>query len=58
MTESPMLSRLAVIGFGWSCLLLADQAARPRVQTTSTERMDFPSGGLLQLETSMGQLWI
>jgi len=52
------MTRLAVTGLCMSCLLLAVDAPRQRVQQTKTERMEFPLGGLLRLSHSMGELTI
>src|SRR5271169_1931131 len=52
-----MMRRLAVV-FGVSCLLLADDEPRQKVQVVHTERMDFPSGGLLRFKNSVGELTV
>jgi hypothetical protein len=55
-----MMRRLAAIGLGMSCLLLADEGAtksaviRQRVQVVHTDRMDFPAGGLLRVQSTGG----
>jgi hypothetical protein len=51
-----MIQRLALIGFGACCLLLAEDEPRQKVRVTHTEHMDFPSGGLLRLKNSIGDL--
>lgn len=54
-----MICRLiafAFIGIGASGLLLADDAPILQVQVTHTERLDFPSGGVLRLKNSTGNL--
>jgi len=43
---------------GMSCLLLADDEHTRKVQVTHTERADFPSGGLLRLKNSIGELFV
>jgi hypothetical protein len=54
------MTRLAVTGLCVSCLLLAVDAPgnKEKVRQTKTERMDFPSGGLLRLNHSVGELTI
>ena len=59
---------LAVIGFGTGCLLLAaDQPKqgapnlgepKPSVQVSKTDRFDFPSGGTLRFNNSVGVLTV
>jgi len=41
-----------------SGLLFAQDAASQKVQVTHTERADFPAGGLLQFQNSMGELTV
>lgn len=53
-----MLKRLLLIGIGASCLLIADDAPIEQVQVTHTEHMDFPSGGVLHLKKSTGDLTV
>ena len=48
--------RLAAIGFGAACLLLAADEPKQYVQVRKTERVDFPSGGVLRLTNSVGIL--
>jgi hypothetical protein len=55
---SNMMIKLALIGMGASCLLLADDAPIEQVQVTHTEHMDFPSGGVLHLKKSTGDLTV
>jgi hypothetical protein len=52
--------RLALAGLCASCLLLAidPSGQKEKVQQTKTERMDFPSGGLLRLNGWSGDLEI
>lgn len=50
--------RWAVISFGVGWLLLADAEHKERVQVIKTEHMDFPSGGLLTLKNSIGEVWV
>jgi hypothetical protein len=47
-----------LIGFGASCLAIADDAPIVQVQATHTERMEFPSGGVLHLKKSTGDLTV
>jgi hypothetical protein len=49
---------LALIGLGISCLVLADDEPQQFFQVTKTERLDFPSGGLLRLKNSIGQVMV
>jgi len=49
---------LALIGLGISCMVLADDESQQFVQVTKTERLDFPSGGLLRLKNSIGQVTV
>jgi hypothetical protein len=53
-----MLKNLLLIGIGASALMLAEDAAIVQVEATHTERMDFPSGGVLRLLKSTGDLTI
>ena len=58
-----IITRLALIGtvsigLGASCLLVADEAPIEQVQVTHTEHMDFPSGGVLHLKKSTGDLTV
>lgn len=53
-----MLKILVLIGIGASYLLMADDAPIVQVQTTHTERMDFPSGGVLHMTKSTGDLTV
>jgi hypothetical protein len=52
--------RLTLAALGVSCLLLAIEAPeqKEKLQQTKTERMDFPSGGLLRLNGLSGDLTI
>jgi len=50
--------KLALIGFGATCLLLAADEAKQKVQVSNTQRMDFPSGGTLRLVNSIGVLTV
>jgi hypothetical protein len=43
------MHKLAALGFCFSCLLLAEDAALQQVKVSKTDHMDFPSGGLLSL---------
>lgn len=59
MNSSRMTIRvLAVLGFGASCLLLAADEPKQKVQVTNTQRVDFPSGGTLKLTKSIGVLTV
>jgi hypothetical protein len=54
---------LVVVGFGALGLLFAadqpkQEQPRERVQVSKTERMDFPSGGTLRLNNSIGALTV
>jgi hypothetical protein len=54
-----MMRNVLAIGFCLSFFLLAqDKAGEEQVQTTKTERMDFPSGGLLKLNGDFRELTI
>jgi hypothetical protein len=53
-----MMRRLAVIGFGATCLLLGADEARQKAQVSNTERIDFPPGGTLRLTNSIGMLTV
>ncbi len=53
-----MLIRLMLIGLAVSCLAIADDAPILQVQATHTERMEFPSGGVLHLKKSTGNLTV
>jgi hypothetical protein len=52
-----MMRALALL-FGMSCLLLADDEVKQKVQVTHTERVDFPSGGRLRVRNSIGELTV
>src|SRR5580658_5763013 len=64
-----MLQKLVIIGAGasgvlLSCVLLAaetapkSEAPRKKVQTTQTQKVDFPSGGTVRLTNSIGTLTV
>ena len=53
-----MTMRALAVLFGMSCLLLADDEPKQKVQVTHTERVDFPSGGQLRLRNSVGELTV
>ena len=53
-----MLKKLLLIGIGASSLLVADDAPIVQVQVSHTERMDFPSGGVLRMKKSTGDLTV
>ncbi|MGD1068670.1 MAG: hypothetical protein ABSB15_00905 [Bryobacteraceae bacterium] len=48
----------ALIGLGLACVLLGEREPQKKVQVTKTEKMDFPAGGTLRLEHSVGELTI
>jgi len=52
-----MMRALGVV-LGMSCLLLADDEIPQKVEATHTERVNFPSGGRLQLKNSIGELFV
>ena len=43
------MRKITALGFCFSCLLLAEDSALQQVKVSKTERMDFPSSGLLSL---------
>ena len=49
---------LVAICFGAGCLLFADDEPKQFFQVTKTERLDFPSGGLLRLKNSIGEVMV
>jgi hypothetical protein len=53
-----MMPRLLVFGVAFSCLLLADEDARQKVQVTTTEHLNFAPGGTLRLQHSIGELTV
>jgi hypothetical protein len=56
-----MQRKLASIGLGLAgltCALLGENMPKPYAQATKTEKMDFPAGGTLRLEHSVGELTI
>jgi hypothetical protein len=53
-----MMRQLAVIGFGAACLLLGADQATQKAQVSNTERIDFPPGGTLRLDNSIGMLTV
>ncbi len=52
------MRKIAVIGFCFSCLLLAESPALQTVQVTKTEHMDFPAAGLLRLNGGFGEVTV
>jgi hypothetical protein len=52
-----MMRALAVL-CGMSCLLLADDEPKQRVQIAKTEHVDLPAGGTVRLKNSTGELTI
>jgi hypothetical protein len=53
-----MVRILALVGLGVCCLLLADDKPPQKVQVSKTEHMDFPAGGVLRLNNSVGELTV
>jgi hypothetical protein len=53
-----LIHKLAIIGLGVSCLLLADDETRQKVQLSKSERVDFQVGGVLRLTNSVGDLTV
>jgi hypothetical protein len=51
-----MMTRLLLIGVGATYLLMADDAPIEQVQVSHTDHVDFPSGGVLHLKKSTGDL--
>jgi len=51
-----MARRLAIIAFGVSYLLLADDTPPRKVQISKTERLDFQAGGVLRIKNSLGEV--
>jgi len=49
--------KLVIAGIGMSWILAAEGPVQP-VQVTKTERVDFPSGGTIQLKNSTGTLTV
>ena len=52
------MMRVLVVLFGMSCLLLADDEVKQKVQVTHTEKVDFPSGGQLRLRNPIGEVTV
>src|SRR5258707_15776719 len=48
--------RAVMVALGMTCLLLADDPGRQKVQVSNTQRLDFPSGGVLHLKNTTGEL--
>jgi hypothetical protein len=53
-----MITRLVLLGIGAGLLLTGDDAPIAQVQVTHTQRLDFPSGGVLHLKKSTGDLTV
>jgi hypothetical protein len=53
-----MVRILALVGLSVCCLLLADDKPPQKVQVSKTEHMDFPAGGVLRLNNSVGELTV
>lgn len=49
---------LAAIGLGTGCLLFAADSPKQRVQVDHSERLDFPSNGVLRVTNSVGVLTV
>jgi hypothetical protein len=52
------MKRTLIVVFGASCLLFAGDEPRQKIQAVHTEHADFPSGGLLRLKNSNGELTV
>ena len=52
------MMRTFTVLFGMSCLLLADDELKQKVQVVHTERMDLPAGGTVRLTNSTGELTV
>jgi hypothetical protein len=52
------IQRFAVISLGAGCLLLAADEPKQKVQESKTEHIDFPSGGVLRFQHSVGVLTV
>jgi hypothetical protein len=52
------VQRLAVITLGASCLLSGADEPKQKVQESKTEHVDFPSGGVLRFQHSVGVLTV
>jgi len=50
--------RILILLFGLSCLLLADEQSRQKVQVTNTQHLDLPPGGTVTFKNSTGELTI
>src|ERR1700730_11794784 len=58
-TEKMRMTRgLVLIVFGLCCMLVAAEGPKQKIQVSNTQRLDFPPGGLLTLNNSIGELWI
>lgn len=53
-----MLKSLALIAFGFSGALLAAEGPPQKIQVAKTDRLDFPSGGVLRFTNSIGTLTV
>jgi hypothetical protein len=53
-----MILKLPIIALGASCFLLAVNEPLQKVEIRKTERIDFPSGGVLRLTNSIGELTV
>jgi hypothetical protein len=52
------MKRTLTVVFGVSCLLFAGEELTQKIQVVHTEHADFPSGGLLRLKNSFGELTV
>jgi hypothetical protein len=52
------MKRIALILCGVSCLLFADIVSHQKVQTSHTQRAEFPAGGVLHVKHTDGDLTI
>jgi hypothetical protein len=50
------MKRTLMLEFGVSCVLFAGDEPKQKIQVVHTEHADFPSGGLLRLKNSNGEL--
>jgi len=52
------MMRILMALWGMSCLLLADEEPKQKIQVVHTERADFPAGGVLRFKNSIGELTV
>ncbi len=53
-----MTHKLLIVGLGATCLLLAEEPPRQKVQISKTERIPFQAGGVLRMKNSIGELTV